>query len=172
APRMRWTTALHAHFVHAVELLGGHERATPKSVLELMNVKDLTLAHVKSHLQMYRTVKGSTDRSCVAAAGHGGHAGDMVLLRRRGAGEGDGGYYDVPICNKNPVNTTVDPTFFNNNNSNITDSYFAAFGGLRLRALAFTYATVLVFILCSCIWMHAVCVLAFWGCGYMETTSQ
>ncbi|KAG6475679.1 probable transcription factor KAN2 [Zingiber officinale] len=61
APRMRWTSMLHARFVHAVELLGGHGRATPKSVLELMDVKDLTLAHVKSHLQMYRTVK-NTDK--------------------------------------------------------------------------------------------------------------
>lgn len=25
APRMRWTTTLHASFVHAVQLLGGHE---------------------------------------------------------------------------------------------------------------------------------------------------
>lgn len=58
---MRWTSTLHARFIHAVELLGGHERATPKSVLELMDVKDLTLAHVKSHLQMYRTVK-TTDK--------------------------------------------------------------------------------------------------------------
>ncbi|KAH0899030.1 hypothetical protein HID58_048598, partial [Brassica napus] len=44
APWLRWTTTLHACFVHAIELFGVLERATPKSVLEL--VKYLTLAHV------------------------------------------------------------------------------------------------------------------------------
>jgi hypothetical protein len=29
APRMRWTSTLHARFVHAVELLGGHDRTFP-----------------------------------------------------------------------------------------------------------------------------------------------
>lgn len=94
---MRWTTTLHGRFVHAVELLGGHERATPKSVLELMDVKDLTLAHVKSHLQMYRTIK-TTDRAAASS--------EHSEVYENGS-SGDTNSEDVMFENQNQKNSGV-----------------------------------------------------------------
>ncbi|PKI51450.1 hypothetical protein CRG98_028161 [Punica granatum] len=67
-PRLRWTPDLHLRFVQAVERLGGQHRATPKLVLEMMNVKGLSIHHVKSHLQMFRNRK--VDGPGQALSGH------------------------------------------------------------------------------------------------------
>ncbi|KAJ0258804.1 HTH myb-type domain-containing protein [Hirschfeldia incana] len=69
-PRLRWTPDLHLRFVRAVDRLGGQERATPKLVRQMMNIKGLSIAHVKSHLQMYRSKKMDDQGQAIADNRH------------------------------------------------------------------------------------------------------
>ncbi|KAK8604078.1 hypothetical protein V6N13_096541 [Hibiscus sabdariffa] len=52
--RIRWTPELHQLFLNAVDRLGGPGSATPKNILDCMNVEGLNIYHVKSHLKKYR----------------------------------------------------------------------------------------------------------------------
>ncbi|KAL8161490.1 hypothetical protein V2J09_012979, partial [Rumex salicifolius] len=56
-PRLKWTPELHQRFVKATIQLGGIHKATPKSLMRVMDVPGLTLYHLKSHLQKYRLGK-------------------------------------------------------------------------------------------------------------------
>ncbi|KAJ6432286.1 hypothetical protein OIU84_019514 [Salix udensis] len=56
-PRLKWTQELHQRFVEAVNQLGGADKATPKSLKRAMEIPELTLYHLKSHLQKYRLWK-------------------------------------------------------------------------------------------------------------------
>ncbi|XP_047323209.1 myb family transcription factor PHL8-like isoform X2 [Impatiens glandulifera] len=67
-PRLKWTPELHRQFIEAVSLLGGPEKATPKSLMRVMAVPGLTLFHLKSHLQKYRL--GTRKKGCQSSNTH------------------------------------------------------------------------------------------------------
>ncbi|KAK4272579.1 hypothetical protein QN277_021115 [Acacia crassicarpa] len=53
--RIRWTKDLHEPFVTIVNCLGGPHKAKPKTILQMMDSDVLTISHIKSHLQKYRS---------------------------------------------------------------------------------------------------------------------
>ncbi|KAK9278679.1 hypothetical protein L1049_028253 [Liquidambar formosana] len=62
--RLKWTSELHQRFVQAVIQLGGADRATPKTLKRVMGIPELTLYHLKSHLQKYRIGKKQESEVC------------------------------------------------------------------------------------------------------------
>ena len=88
--RLRWTPQLHKRFVEAVSLLGGLDLATPKGIMQFMEVEGMSIQHVKSHLQKYRLQDSAANPPEVGekrkdasgdASGSGGK--ERRVLRRR-----------------------------------------------------------------------------------------
>ena len=88
APRLRWTPQLHRRFKDAVDHLGGPANATPKAIVAAMQVKDLTVFHVKSHLQKYRTMEAEKKAGGKKAASNGRNGVGNGQANRKNGSDG------------------------------------------------------------------------------------
>ncbi|WVZ79001.1 hypothetical protein U9M48_026632 [Paspalum notatum var. saurae] len=106
-PRMRWTEELHRQFVEAVECLGGQDEATPKRILQLMGVKGVSISHIKSHLQMYRSSSSTHQSSLQKLTSTTASNSKRVFLNRE-----DHCFYasqdgNIPASDKNIYTTMI-----------------------------------------------------------------
>ncbi|KAF2309918.1 hypothetical protein GH714_005618 [Hevea brasiliensis] len=109
APRMRWTTTLHAHFVHAVQLLGGHEN---QKLIKLMYLK---MPQEQTQISFGADeCEGSNPSSREESLAGQGQT-DMGLKQRAGIVDADAGLSagkteTNPCCSLNPPPTSPLPT--------------------------------------------------------------
>ncbi|KAK1618782.1 hypothetical protein QYE76_024299 [Lolium multiflorum] len=139
-PRMRWTAELQQSFLRAVDCLGGPDsaKATPKRILQLMDVGGLTISHVKSHLQMHAAWHWEESPSLLllVVVEHD----EVRYLPRLGgmmsvAYRGSGGYTGRSICEMRTPSLSISSPVMVGGKTNFRPSAMAACRSWKTHAM-------------------------------------